>query len=48
MMSAYGHGRPFFGLILPHGMLELTAVFIGAGVGLRIGWSLIAPGRDDG
>ena len=34
----------FFGLILPHGLLELTAVFIAAGVGLRIGWTVIDPG----
>lgn len=34
----------FFGLILPHGMLELTAVFIAAGTGLRLGWRLIDPG----
>jgi uncharacterized membrane protein SpoIIM required for sporulation len=43
LMIAYGHADTFFGLILPHGLLELTAVFIGAGVGLRIGWSWIAP-----
>ena len=42
-MVAYGKSGEFFGLILPHGMLELTAVFIAAGVGLRIGWALIAP-----
>lgn len=41
-----GHGRAdvFFGLIAPHGLLELTSVFVAAGVGLRIGWSWIAPG----
>lgn len=41
-------GRPdlFFGLIAPHGMLELTAVFIAAGTGLRIGWSWVAPRPD--
>jgi uncharacterized membrane protein SpoIIM required for sporulation len=41
-----GHGRSdvFFGLIVPHGLLELTAVFVAAGVGLRIGWAWIAPG----
>ncbi|WP_018348051.1 stage II sporulation protein M [Longispora albida] len=41
-----GHGRAdlFFGLIAPHGLLELTAVFLAAGVGLRIGWAWIAPG----
>ncbi len=34
----------FFGLILPHGLLELTAVFVAAGVGLRLFWSWIEPG----
>jgi uncharacterized membrane protein SpoIIM required for sporulation len=44
IMIAYGRGDVFFGLIVPHGLLELTAVYIGAGVGLRIGWSWVAPG----
>jgi uncharacterized membrane protein SpoIIM required for sporulation len=35
----------FFGLIAPHGMLELTGIFVAAGVGLRIGWAWIAPGH---
>lgn len=41
-----GHDRTdqFLGLLLVHGMLELTCIFIAAGVGLRIGWSWIAPG----
>lgn len=41
-----GHGRAdvFFGLLLVHGMLELTCIFVAAGVGLRIGWAWIAPG----
>jgi uncharacterized membrane protein SpoIIM required for sporulation len=30
--------------LAPHGLLELTCLFIGAGVGLRIGWAWIAPG----
>ena len=34
----------FFGLILPHGLLELTCVFVAAGAGLRLGWSWIDPG----
>ena len=34
----------FFGLILPHGLLELTAVIIAGGAGLRVGWAVIAPG----
>ncbi|HEU5115522.1 MAG TPA: stage II sporulation protein M, partial [Isosphaeraceae bacterium] len=28
----------------PHGLLELTAVFVAAGTGLRLGWTLIDPG----
>ncbi|WP_326596976.1 stage II sporulation protein M [Streptomyces sp. NBC_01803] len=34
----------FLGLILPHGLLELTAVFVAGGVGLRLGWTVIDPG----
>ncbi len=37
-------GGLFFGLILPHGLLELTAVFVAGGVGLRLFWSWIEPG----
>lgn len=33
----------FWGLILPHGLLELTAVFVAAGVGLHLFWSWIDP-----
>ncbi len=41
-----GHGRAveFFALILPHGMLELSAVFLAAAAGLRLGWTIIDPG----
>ncbi|GAA1263482.1 stage II sporulation protein M [Sphaerisporangium rubeum] len=34
----------FFGLITPHGLLELTAVFLAAAVGMRLGWTAIDPG----
>lgn len=44
VMIYTGHAGTFFGLILPHGLLELTCIFVGAGVGLRIGWAWIAPG----
>jgi len=40
-----GHkGTVLFGLLLPHGMLELSAVFVACGVGLRTGWAWVAPG----
>jgi uncharacterized membrane protein SpoIIM required for sporulation len=44
LMAAYGRLDVFFGLITPHGLLELTAVFIAAGVGFRLGWTVIDPG----
>jgi uncharacterized membrane protein SpoIIM required for sporulation len=44
IMIGAGRSSVFFGLILPHGMLELTAVFVAAGIGLRTGWAWVAPG----
>ncbi|WP_030543973.1 stage II sporulation protein M [Streptomyces albus] len=44
LMSAAGRLDVFLGLILPHGLLELTAVFVAAGTGLRLGWTVIDPG----
>lgn len=37
-------GQKFWGLLLPHGLLELTAVFVAGGVGLRLFWSWVEPG----
>ena len=45
IMTRHGHGGHFWGLILPHGLLELTAVFVAGGVGLRLFWSWIEPGQ---
>jgi len=45
IMISHGKADVFWGLVTPHGLLELTAVFVAAGVGLRLGWSWIAPGR---
>lgn len=44
VLAAFGQLREFFSLVLPHGLLELTAVFSAAGAGLRLGWSWIDPG----
>ena len=44
-LIAHGKGTLFFSLILPHGMLELSAVFLAAAAGLRLGWTVIDPGN---
>lgn len=44
LLAAYGKTGEFFTLILPHGMLELSAVFLAAAAGLRLGWTIIDPG----
>ncbi len=44
VMVAHGRADIFFGMIAPHGLLELTCIFVAAGVGLRIGWAWVAPG----
>ncbi|MFC7674963.1 stage II sporulation protein M [Mycolicibacterium sp. GCM10028919] len=37
-------GDVFLGLLTPHGLLELTAVFLAAAAGMRLGWAVVAPG----
>lgn len=44
IMHRNDEGQHFWGLLLPHGLLELTAIFVAAGVGLRLFWSWVAPG----
>ncbi len=44
LFAAAGQNAKFYGLILPHGLLELTAVVIAGSAGLRLGWCLIDPG----
>lgn len=44
LFASVGELGKFFGLILPHGLLELTAVVIAGAAGLRMGWAIIAPG----
>lgn len=39
-----GKQAQFYGLITPHGLLELSSVVIAGAAGLRLGWALIAPG----
>ncbi|HEX7166051.1 MAG TPA: stage II sporulation protein M, partial [Acidimicrobiales bacterium] len=42
--TAAGQSAKFYGLILPHGFLEITAVVAAGGAGLALGWALVAPG----
>jgi len=44
VLFSFGHGDTFFLYIAPHGMLELTAIFVAAAAGLRIFWAWVAPG----
>ncbi|MGI5164959.1 stage II sporulation protein M [Spirillospora sp. CA-253888] len=44
LMFAHDKGDIFFGLILPHGLLELTAVYLAVAAGLKLGWTVIDPG----
>jgi len=42
--ASVGEQPKFWGLILPHGFLELTAVIMAGAAGLRLGWTLLVPG----
>ncbi|HLS15420.1 MAG TPA: stage II sporulation protein M [Beutenbergiaceae bacterium] len=44
MMAEHGMLDVFFGLILPHGLMELTAIFIAVGTGTKLFWTWVAPG----
>jgi uncharacterized membrane protein SpoIIM required for sporulation len=45
LMCHAGRADVLFGLLTPHGLLELTAVFLAAAVGMRLGWMVVAPGN---
>lgn len=40
-----GSFRPFLELVAPHGVLELSCIVVAGAAGLRLGWSMIDPGR---
>jgi uncharacterized membrane protein SpoIIM required for sporulation len=44
VMIGHGRGDVFFGLISPHGLLEMTELFVSTAAGLRLAWSWIDPG----
>lgn len=45
MMAAYGELELFLTLIAPHGLLELTCIFVAGAAGLRLFWTLVDPGH---
>ncbi len=40
----YGRSYDFWAYIVPHGIIELTAIFIAGGAGLLMGYKLLVPG----
>ena len=44
VMGTHGYLAEFFGLIAPHGLLELTAIFVAGAAGLRLFWTVVDPG----
>jgi uncharacterized membrane protein SpoIIM required for sporulation len=40
-----GNARPFFELVVAHGVLELSCIVVAAAAGLRLGWALVEPAR---
>lgn len=45
LMHKHDELDTFFAFILPHGLMELTAIFIAGAAGLRVFWAWVAPGR---
>ncbi|MGV8967313.1 MAG: stage II sporulation protein M [Cellulomonas sp.] len=45
MMAEYGRLDVFLSLIAPHGLLELTAVFVAGAAGLKLFWTMVDPGH---
>lgn len=43
LFTAAGRWQQFWGLITPHGLLEIAAIVVAGGAGLALGWSVIAP-----
>jgi uncharacterized membrane protein SpoIIM required for sporulation len=44
VMAAFDRADVFLLYILPHGLLELTSIFVAGAAGLRIFWAWVAPG----
>ena len=45
ILTGAGKGDIMLGLLTPHGLIELTAVFLAGAVGMQLGWSVVSPGN---
>lgn len=45
LIARLGESAGFWPSLAPHGVVELTAIIIAAGAGLRLGWSMVATGE---
>ncbi len=45
VVQAYGLAGGLLAFISGHGVLELSAIFISGGAGLRLGWAMLRPGQ---
>jgi uncharacterized membrane protein SpoIIM required for sporulation len=45
-LTERGLGETFYSFVVTHGAFELTAIFLAGAAGLRLGHSLVAPGRN--
>lgn len=45
LMIGAGNGVGFLQLVTGHGVLELSCIVVAGATGLRLGWSLVEPGR---
>jgi uncharacterized membrane protein SpoIIM required for sporulation len=43
-ITQVGHAVPFFSFVIGHGAFELTAITLAGTTGMKLGWSLVAPG----
>ncbi len=44
VMHSHDRGGLFWGLILPHGLMEISAIIIAGAAGLMLAWAVISPG----
>lgn len=46
MVAQYGLSRPFWSFVFPHGVVELSVIFMAGGAGLMLGDAMLRPGLE--